>query len=162
MRDDRHRRMRGTTPELERAARGLRREMTPAERQLWRKLRDHRLGGLSFRRQHPLDQFILDFYCLAHQLAVEVDGAVHDDPTQAERDHARTVQLGALGVRVVRFRNEEVLTDLRSVLARIKMAIREDRNRSGHQSPAPPPERGRVASLSEPGGGLELTTRTDD
>ncbi len=99
------------------AAREHRKEPTPAEDQLWMALRDGRLGGMNFRRQHPVGPFILDFYCPKKKLCIEVDGAVHDG--QRELDEARTEALGTLKIRVIRFRNEEVLHELPSVLQRI-------------------------------------------
>ena len=126
----RKRRMRGITPELQQAAWLLRAKMTPAEQALWEAVRDHRLHGLRCRRQHPVGQFALDLYCARHNLVIELDGGVHD--TQAEQDAARTAYLNTYGYRVIRFRNEEVLTDLPSVLERIIAAIR------GEEAPRPP------------------------
>jgi very-short-patch-repair endonuclease len=113
-------RVRGTPAAVEEAARALRQRMTPAERRLWRALRGHKLGGLQFRRQHPVGTFILDFYCPAAKLVVELDGGVHSQ--QLEHDQARTEQLNAFGYRVIRFRNSEVFTNLDSVLGRIRLA----------------------------------------
>ncbi len=97
--------------------------MTAAEQALWRALRFQRVRGLSFRRQHPLLGFIVDFYCPARKLCIEVDGAVHDEPDQSSRDEARSTVLNAAGYRLVRFRNEEVLGDLSGVLHRIRAAL---------------------------------------
>jgi len=94
------------------AARDLRRGMTPAEEVLWKALRGRRLHGLKFRRQHPLNRFILDFYCVERQLVVEVDGGVHAAPDQAARDEERTLWLSTQGIRVLRVTNEEVENDL--------------------------------------------------
>ena len=116
-------RIRGTTPEIEAAARHLRRNMTPAEQKLWEALKAKKLGGLKFRAQHPVGPFILDFYCPARKLVVELDGEVHEE--QADYDESRTQQLENYGHRVIRFRNEEVLEDLPSVLERILEAARE-------------------------------------
>ncbi|HYJ79464.1 MAG TPA: DUF559 domain-containing protein, partial [Longimicrobiaceae bacterium] len=102
--------------------RRLRSEQTPAESLLWTALRGRQLDGLHFRRQHALDRFVLDFYCPAHKLCVEVDGDVHDG--QADYDHARSVALGLRGIRVVRFRNEQVFENLDSVLHAIRAEIR--------------------------------------
>ena len=113
-------RIRGTTPEIEAAARRLRRNMTPAENKLWQALKGKKLGGLKFRAQHPVGPFILDFYCPACKLVVELDGSVHEK--QMDYDKARTQQLEDYGYRVIRFRNEEVLSDLPSVLERIREA----------------------------------------
>ena len=118
--------MRGRTPELQQAARRLRSEMTDAERMLWDGLRGEGIRGMRFRRQHAIGCFVLDFYCPSHKVAVEVDGAVHDVPDQAERDAARTEALEQLGIRVVRVRNEEVMRDIMGVLARIAAAAGVD------------------------------------
>ncbi len=69
--------VRGTTPEIQTAAQEMRREMTPAEEVLWEALRKKQFLGLRFRRQHPVGLFILDFYCPALKLVVEVDGPNH-------------------------------------------------------------------------------------
>ena len=111
-------RIRGTTPEIEAAARNLRQNMTPAEQVLWEALKGRQVAGLKFRCQHPVGPFILDFYCPARKLAVEVDGGVHDG--QAECDAARTQQLNDYGYQVLRFRNDEVLNKLDSVLERVR------------------------------------------
>ena len=123
--DYQNKRWRQITPELQQAAWQLREALTPAEQVLWEALRDKKLNGLKFRRQHPVEQFILDFYCPLHKLAVELDGSVHN--TRAEQDAARTAHLAAHGCQVIRFRNEEVLTALPSVLERILLAIAERR-----------------------------------
>lgn len=114
-------RVRGSTPELDAAARLHRRNMTPAESELWQALRGHLLQGLGFRRQHPLGPFIVDFYCPQLKLVIELDGDVHAN--QAEYDAARTEQLAAYGYRVIRFRNEAVLGDLTSVLKQIAATV---------------------------------------
>jgi very-short-patch-repair endonuclease len=103
------------------AAKVHRQEPTAAETLLWSALRKQQLCGLPFRRQHPVDRFILDFYCPRKKLAVELDGASHDGRESV--DQARTDALATLNIRVIRFRNEEVLNDLPSVLQRIKAAV---------------------------------------
>jgi very-short-patch-repair endonuclease len=110
-------RMRGTTAAIQQAAVKMRWNPTPAESALWEALRGSRVAGLCFRRQHPVGRFILDFYCPAKKLVVEVDGGVHDD--QAAYDDARTAQIEAYGYHVLRFRNEQVLADIQSVLDQI-------------------------------------------
>jgi very-short-patch-repair endonuclease len=111
--------IRGTTAEVRANAKALRWNLTLAERVLWEALKERRLDGLRFRCQHPVGPFVLDFWCPARKLAVEVTSGVYDRSDQAEYDEARTAQLELFGYRVVRVRNEEVLTDLASVLARI-------------------------------------------
>lgn len=104
-------------------ARQLRREMTRAEAEMWRVLR--RYPGIRFRRQHPIDRMILDFYAPSIRLCVEVDGGIHDTAAQKARDRTRTAALAAQGIRVIRFRNEEVLKDISAVLRRIGEAVAE-------------------------------------
>jgi very-short-patch-repair endonuclease len=104
---------------LERAQE-LRRNMTLAERRLWHRLRTNKLDGFHFRRQQIIDGFIVDFYCHAVGLVVEVDGAMHHE--QLEYDVERERVLEARELRILRFRNEEVLTDIESVLTRIQAA----------------------------------------
>ncbi len=114
-------RIRGTTPEIENAARKLRQNMTPAEKRLWSALRNKQLEGLRFRRQHPVDNFILDFYCPSYKLVIEVDGEIHSDRT--DYDDARTDQLAEYGYTVLRFSNERVMNDLPQVLAEIRQVV---------------------------------------
>lgn len=98
-------------------ARQMRCEPTPAEKSLWEKLRNKQLLGFKFRRQHPIDRFIVDFYCAEARLIIEVDGEVHNY-TQVE-DAIRQEFLESLGLRLIRFRNEEVLMGLDAVLEKI-------------------------------------------
>ena len=98
-------------------AKELRRHMTKEERILWQRLRGNRLHGLHFRRQQIIDGFIVDFYCHAAGLAVEVDGEVHRQ--QAAYDAERDCILSARGLRIMRIKNEEVRQNLSGVLSRI-------------------------------------------
>ena len=100
--------------------RELRKELTDAEKLLWAELRNRKLNGLKFRRQHPLDKFIVDFYCNEKKLVVELDGSVHDEKINKEYDEARTAMLAGLNVFVLRFRNEEVINNMQNVLERIR------------------------------------------
>lgn len=117
-------RIRGTSRALQKTAVTLRREMTHAERILWDNLKDRRLAGLKFRAQHPLHRFILDFYCPALHLVIEIDGEIHS--YQTEHVEERTRFLKAIGYRVLRFQNEEVIHQLPTVLQRIKAAASVD------------------------------------
>ena len=92
-------------------ARYLRRTATPAERRAWSLLRHRGVHGLKFRRQHPLEGFIADFYCPARRLIVELDGCPHDSPVQLGYDRTRTEWLRTLGYSVVRLRNVEVTAE---------------------------------------------------
>ena len=107
--------MKGTT----RRARQLRFNQTDTERKLWKHLRDRRLAGFKFRRQHPIGRFIVDFVCLETGLIVEVDGSQH----WAERDQKRTEFLERTGYRVIRFWNNEVLQEIDGVLATILTSL---------------------------------------
>jgi len=102
-------------------ARRLRKAMTDVERKLWTKLRDRQLERVKFRRQHPLGDYVLDFYCEERQLVIEVDGGQHTP----ERDAARTAWLEAHGCRVLRFWNHDVLLRLPDVLEMIRAAVLE-------------------------------------
>jgi very-short-patch-repair endonuclease len=101
---------------LERA-KELRQQMTPAEKILWEHLRVNRLNGLHFRRQQIIDGFIVDFYCHAASLVIEVDGKIHEQ--QIEYDLERDKVLTARGLRSLRFKNEEVINELDQVLVKI-------------------------------------------
>ncbi|WP_035564341.1 endonuclease domain-containing protein [Hymenobacter sp. IS2118] len=105
--------------DLKERARAMRKEATPAEAQLWQLLRGNQLG-VKFRRQHSIDRYIVDFMCLSHKLIVELDGAGHLEPDQADYDNGRTAYLQELGYRILRFSNEQTLNLPRRVLATIK------------------------------------------
>ncbi len=92
---------------------------TPAEAILWEALQRRQLSGLKFRRQHPVDAYILDFWCPACKLAIELDGSYHDSPEAQEHDAARQEHLESYGYKVLRFRNEQVLNCLPEVLQEI-------------------------------------------
>ena len=99
------------------SARRLRETPTTAEALLWKKLRKKRLGGLKFRRQHIIHAFIVDFYCPQAKLVIEVDGSVHYD--QEEYDRERGKFLEDLGHEVIRFRNVQMEEEIDMVLAGI-------------------------------------------
>jgi very-short-patch-repair endonuclease len=103
-----------TFNEIKARARELRKQATPAEKVLWEQLRNRRLKGIKFRRQHPLGTYIVDFFCPAHRLVVEIDGELHS--YQEEHDQARTQELEDYGYKVYRFWNYEVEQHLDSVL----------------------------------------------
>jgi len=96
-------------------ARELRNSATDAEVRLWYYLRAGRLGGLKFRRQHPMPPYIADFYCEAAKLVIELDGSQHG----GEGDARRTLNLEAQGVTVLRFWNDQLLKETEAVLQEI-------------------------------------------
>ena len=106
---------------LERAKK-LRREMTPAEKILWKQLKANRLQGLHFRRQQVVHGYYPDFYCHQHELIVELDGGIHE--FQKEYDAEREAYLISLGFRIIRFTNEEITKNLKGVLQRIVEACK--------------------------------------
>ena len=112
-------------------ARRLRRSQTDAERRLWNQLRDRQLRGAKFRRQVPIDRYVVDFCCIERKLVVELDGGQHAE--RAEEDAQRTAFLERCGYRVTRFWNPEVLQQIDTVLTAIDDAIGE----SPHPSPLP-------------------------
>jgi len=113
-------------------AREMRHEATPEENLLWQRLRNRKVIGLKFRRQHPYDRFILDFYCAEVSLAIEVEGPIHQY-TQ-EQDAIRREYLECIGLKVLRFSNEEINNNLDSVVDDIATATKErlvDQERPG-------------------------------
>ena len=104
-------------------AKELRRQMTEEEQILWQHLRANRLDGWHFRRQQVIAGFIVDFYCHAASLVVELDGPIH--ASQAAYDTERDRVLAEKGMRVLRFQNRQVHENLEDVLQRILQACRE-------------------------------------
>ena len=102
----------------QRRARQLRRTMTLPEVLLWQELRK-RPVGLRFRRQHPAGLYVLDFFCPAQKLVVEVDGEAHERGDRPESDRVRDAWLASEGVRVIRIRARDVLDDLEAVIVHI-------------------------------------------
>lgn len=103
-------------------ARELRGRTTDAERILWSRLCKNQLG-VKFRRQHPLHSYVVDFYCHSKRLAIELDGPIHDKSQHKFEDSIRTQELTLFGVRILRFKNEEVFRDLDRVVGAIKAVL---------------------------------------
>lgn len=118
----RHRRIVPYNLQLRPRARDLRRDPTPAERKLWYEFLS--LLPCKFTRQKPLGLYIADFYCSRERLVIEVDGDSHFDEKGEARDAARTGALEAQGLRVIRFRNDEVRESFEAVCEKILAAIR--------------------------------------
>ena len=97
--------------------------MTDAERALWSALRSRQLNGSRFVRQYIIGDYIVDFANLYTKLIIEVDGGYHSEPRQTEDDENRTQHLEAMGFRVIRFSNEEVLFDIEKTLETIELYI---------------------------------------
>ena len=103
----------------------LRRNETKAEKLLWEKLRNNQLEGLKFRRQHPVNIYIADFYCHKFKLIIELDGDYHDQEEQKQKDEVRTEVLRLNDLKIIRFKNEEVEQDINQVLTMIKNKIEQ-------------------------------------
>ena len=110
-------------PRLKVYARQLRRNMTLAEVLLWKDLRGKRMCGYDFDRQHPIDEYIVDFYCKDLQLAIEIDGQSHD--FKPDKDAQRQKRLERLGIHFLRFWDYQVKHDKKSVLETIEKWIRQ-------------------------------------
>lgn len=110
----------GANPKLFEFSKILRKTQTDAEDTIWQSLRNRKILGFKFRRQHPLGNYIADFYCYEAKLVIEIDGGIHNQPENKEYDENRSIELEELGIRVIRFTNEMVNSDLNKVLDIIK------------------------------------------
>jgi len=111
-------------PAILQRSRDFRNPLTPTEAKVWEAVR-HRQLGFKFRRQHPIDRFIVDFYCAEVKLVIEIDGDSHAQPDQAEYDTARGQWLEEHGYRVIRFTAEQVEENLAGVVEGIRKACEE-------------------------------------
>jgi very-short-patch-repair endonuclease len=120
-------------------AKELRQRMTRAETLVWRYLKAGRLNGLSFRRQTPMGEYIVDFVCHTARIVVEVDGETHDFAARIHHDRRRDAWFASRGYVVLRFTNDDVMRGLEGVLLTIAEAARAE----PHPLPNPPPQGGR-------------------
>jgi very-short-patch-repair endonuclease len=111
--------------ELFQLAREMRKNPTDAEKLLWTHLRKLRAEGIIFRRQHPIDFFIADFFCHSLKLIIEVDGGIHSIISSIAHDDSRSGELERFGIKIIRFKNEEIINNIDSVTSNIKLIIRE-------------------------------------
>ena len=130
----------------------LRRTQTDAERKLWTRLRDRQVNGCKFRRQQPIGRFVVDFFCPEHRLVIELDGGQH--ASQVKADRRRTEFLTKAGYRVLRFWDNDVLTEPASVLLKIADEL-------NHPSPLLSPSRGEGEEKSPLTLALSLKGRGD-
>jgi very-short-patch-repair endonuclease len=121
------------TLQMTKRARRLRRESTDAERKLWQALRREQIKSVSFRRQHPIGAFTLDFYALSLRLGIEIDGGQHATAIEQRKDRRRAEWLSSKGVLVVRFWNNDVLGNLEGVLIELVRIIEQ----RSSQTPSP-------------------------
>mgnify|MGYP000162105747 CR=1 FL=1 len=104
---------------LEERRKKLRKNLTPAEATLWKHLQRKQLTGRKFRRQHSIQNYIVDFYCAPEKLIIELDGAIHLDFAQQNYDYERTQALEHLGFKVIRFENKLIFENITNVLEEI-------------------------------------------
>ncbi len=118
-------------------ARRLRHMPTIAEQTLWKALRRNQLHKISFRRQHPIGPYVLDFYCPSKRIAIEVDGGQHATDTGQAHDQRREHWLSAKGIRILQFWNNEVLLNLNGVLQTICHALDQTPSRRNERADLP-------------------------
>ena len=120
-------------------ARRLRRDQTDAERILWFRLRGRRLASWKFKRQVPIDRFIVDFVCADAKLIIELDGGQHADRTPQDEERTRTLE--AMGYPVLRYWNNDVMRNLEGVLETIPSTLSQQSPEPPHPTPLPCGER---------------------
>jgi very-short-patch-repair endonuclease len=111
----------GAEPYIFARAKALRQNMTPAEVKLWDRLKNNQLGGFRFKAQHPVYKFIVDFYSHKARLVVEVDGEIHKN--SVEYDQNRTTELEKYELKIIRFTNQEIETNIEDVVKRIRECL---------------------------------------
>ena len=115
----------GAKAELFTLALQMRKNPTEAERAMWKILRMFRQSGFPFRRQHPIEFYIADFYCHKLKLVIEVDGEIHTKNEIQSHDEGRTGELERFGIKVLRFTNDQILHDCDLVVEKINGTIKE-------------------------------------
>ena len=110
-------------------SKSLRKKQTDAEKLLWSNLRNRKLNGYKFRRQHAIKSYIVDFYCAEKMLSIEVDGEIHLKKEQIEYDKNRTEELNLLEIKEIRFTNEEIDKNISLVLKKILIELEKESKR---------------------------------
>lgn len=110
-------------PGVVESAKLLRNSMTYHEKLLWEKLKGKQICGIRFRRQHPIDLFIADFFCHKARLVVEVDGAIHNN--KGQYDDGRSSEMEKYGIQVIRFTNNDVVNSIEKVIQQIGTIVNE-------------------------------------
>ena len=113
----------GASIEIFMRAEVLRNNMTETEKILWGRLNNNQISGFKFRRQHPINKFIADFYCHKAKLVIELDGKIHGQKEIAEHDAGREYVIKGFGLEILRFKNEEILNDLENVISKIQARL---------------------------------------
>ena len=115
--------------------RSLRKNQTEAEKRLWGILKNRQLNNMKFRRQFSVGKYILDFYCPEISLGIEADGGQHYYDEGRQNDEIRTSELSELGIKIIRFSNRDILTNINGVYESISNII--DKEKPPHPSPLP-------------------------
>ena len=115
----------GASPEIFERATALRANQTESEKKLLHEFEAENFKEFHFRPQHPISHFIADFYCHKLKLVIEIDGEIHDENFQSERDDGRTYEMEQLGIKVIRFKNEEILKNIDNVIREILLIINQ-------------------------------------
>ncbi len=110
--------------EFKQRVRKLRSNQTPAEQILWQRIRKKQIDDHRFNRQFPVNNYIIDFFCRSKKLAIEVDGSIHKNNNIHKYDLLRQKELETLGIRFMRFTNEEIFKDIDTVLNKIKSHLK--------------------------------------
>lgn len=105
--------------------RELRKRSTPAEIRLWKVLKNYNFEDRKFRRQHSIENYIVDFYCPKEKMVIELDGEIHNNYINRQMDYERDLRLSELGYIVLRFENERVFSDIGNVLKEIEGSFRQ-------------------------------------
>jgi very-short-patch-repair endonuclease len=113
----------GAKPSIFKLARELKKNETEAEKFLWSKLNKNQIKVFQFRRQHPINMFIADFYCAKLKLVIEVDGNIHEITDYKEHDNGRSDYFDDLGITVIRFTNEQILNEINYTASKIEETI---------------------------------------
>jgi very-short-patch-repair endonuclease len=133
-----HRKIIPYNPRLKELARQLRSNLTRTEAMLWEHLENKQLRGYDFDRQRPVDEYIVDFFCKDLLLAIEIDGASHDHPDAFLEDLTRQQRLESLGIRLLRFTDQDVHQDPAAAARAIEDWITANHASANHLSPTPP------------------------
>jgi len=112
-------------PSIFKLAKELRKSETEAEKRLWRMISKNQILGLKFRRQHPINNFIADFYCVKLKMAIEIDGNIHDIIEYHNHDQGRSDVLNEFGITVIRFTNEQITEEIDSTVNEIKITAKK-------------------------------------
>jgi len=115
----------GAKPSIFKLAKELRKEETEAEKILWEKLNKNQMLGLQFRRQHPINMYIADFYCAKLKLVIEVDGNIHEIPEYQDHDIGRSEILNDFGITVIRFTNEQIINEIDYTMEQIEITAKQ-------------------------------------